>query len=93
MLLRLCFVIATTASVWFTVCYFANNEHNDKIFIAIFLFEVIVFSAVDYHLWITDWLFVSLIPHAIFAVVFYLILLYEDNSKRNRNSMSWKINN
>ena len=54
MLLRLCFVIAATASVWFTMCYFSNNEHNDKIVIAIYLFEMIVFSAVEYHLWMTD---------------------------------------
>ena len=54
MFLRLCFGIVACASIWFTMCYFAQNKHNDKIFITIILFEIIVFIIVEHHIWILD---------------------------------------
>mgnify|MGYP001808615248 CR=1 FL=1 len=51
MFLRLCFAVIAFASIFFTCAYCSNNKIDDKISIAIIIFEVFIFIAVEYQVW------------------------------------------
>lgn len=51
MLLRLCFAIIALFSIFFTIYFLHENRINDKISLGIIIFEILVFVAVEYHIW------------------------------------------
>lgn len=51
MLLRLCFAIIALVSIFVTVCFLHENRINDRISLGIIIFEILVFVAVEYHIW------------------------------------------
>lgn len=54
MFLRFCFGIVAFISIFFTISYCNTYKINDKILIGLVIFELIVFIAIEHHIWILD---------------------------------------